>query len=80
MTILNENTGLKTLNNVSVGENVKLFSFVNAYHCSINDNSKVGTFVEIQRELQLEKIVRSQVILLYVRAFILGIKFLSGMV
>ncbi len=55
MTILNENTGLKTLNNVSVGENVKLFSFVNAYHCSINDNSKVGTFVEIQKGATIGK-------------------------
>ena len=55
MTILNENTGLKTLNNVSVGENVKIFSFVNAYNCSIDDNSKIGTFVEIQKGATIGK-------------------------
>ena len=55
MTIINENTGLKTLNNVSVGENVKIFSFVNAYNCSIDDNSKIGTFVEIQKGATIGK-------------------------
>ncbi len=49
MTILNENSPKRSLNNVQVGENVKIFDFVNAYHCSIDDGSKVGTFVEIQR-------------------------------
>ena len=55
MTIINENTGLKTLNNVSVGENVKIFSFVNAYNCYIDDNSKVGAFVEIQKGATIGK-------------------------
>jgi len=55
MTIINENTGLKTLNNVSVGQNVKIFSFVNAYNCSIDDNSKIGTFVEIQKGATIGK-------------------------
>jgi len=55
MTIINENTGLKTLNNVSVGANVKIFSFVNAYNCSIDDNSKIGTFVEIQKGATIGK-------------------------
>jgi len=55
MIIINENTGLKTLNNVSVGQNVKIFSFVNAYNCSIDDNSKIGTFVEIQKGATIGK-------------------------
>jgi len=55
MTIINENTGLKTLNNVSVGANVKIFSFVNFYNCSIDDNSKIGTFVEIQKGATIGK-------------------------
>ena len=49
MTTLNENSPKRSLNNVQVGENVKIFDFVNAYHCSIDDGSKVGTFVEIQK-------------------------------
>ena len=43
------NSDTQLLNNVRVGENVKIYGFVNAYGCSIDDNSKVGTFVEIQK-------------------------------
>ena len=39
----------QSLNNVSLGQNVKIFDFVNAYGCSIDDNTKVGAFVEIQK-------------------------------
>jgi acetyltransferase-like isoleucine patch superfamily enzyme len=39
----------QSLNNVLIGENVKIYDFVNAYGCSIDDNTKVGTFVEIQK-------------------------------
>jgi acetyltransferase-like isoleucine patch superfamily enzyme len=34
---------------VSLGNNVYLASFVNLYGCSIGDNSRIGTFVEIQK-------------------------------
>tara|TARA_B100001057_G_scaffold184276_1_gene184999 strand:+ start:13087 stop:13584 length:498 start_codon:yes stop_codon:yes gene_type:complete len=46
---LNEISEKKSINNVKVGKNVKIFDFVNAYNCQINDNSKIGTFVEIQK-------------------------------
>jgi len=39
----------KNINNVTLGENVKIFDFVNLYGCKIGDNSKIGTFVEIQK-------------------------------
>ncbi len=42
-------TDRKSLNNVLLGQNVRIFDFVNAYGCSIDDNSKVGAFVEIQK-------------------------------
>ncbi len=45
----------QSLNNISVGENVRIFDFVNAYHCSIDDNSKVGAFVEIQKGVTIGK-------------------------
>ena len=32
-----------------LGNNVKIYDFVNLYGCEINDNSKIGTFVEIQK-------------------------------
>jgi acetyltransferase-like isoleucine patch superfamily enzyme len=34
---------------VVLGEDVKLFGFVNAYGCTIGSHSKVGAFVEIQK-------------------------------
>jgi len=34
---------------VKLGEDVKIFNFVNAYGCTIGDRSKVGAFVEIQK-------------------------------
>lgn len=50
---LNENT--QSLNNVSLGKGVKIFKFVNAYGCSIDDNSKIGAFVEIQKGATIGK-------------------------
>ncbi len=34
---------------VKLGENVKIFDFVNLYGCEIGGNTKIGTFVEIQK-------------------------------
>ena len=34
---------------VKLGQNVKIFAFVNLYGCTISDNTKIGTFVEIQK-------------------------------
>jgi acetyltransferase-like isoleucine patch superfamily enzyme len=34
---------------VKMGRNVTIHAFVNLYGCSIGDNSRVGTFVEIQK-------------------------------
>ena len=34
---------------VAFGENVVVYSFTNLYGCSLGDNTRVGTFVEIQR-------------------------------
>jgi UDP-2-acetamido-3-amino-2,3-dideoxy-glucuronate N-acetyltransferase len=51
MTALNDDTPKRTLKNVRVGKNVKIFDFVNAYECEIGDNSKVGAFVEIQKNV-----------------------------
>ena len=44
---INDNT--QSLNNVTIGKGVKIFKFVNAYGCSLGNNTKVGTFVEIQK-------------------------------
>jgi acetyltransferase-like isoleucine patch superfamily enzyme len=34
---------------VHVGENVRLAKFINLYGCSVGDNTRIGTFVEIQK-------------------------------
>ncbi len=34
---------------VKIGENAQIYSFVNLYGCEIGENTKVGTFVEIQK-------------------------------
>jgi len=34
---------------VKLGKNVKLSKFINLYGCSIGDNTKIGAFVEIQK-------------------------------
>jgi UDP-2-acetamido-3-amino-2,3-dideoxy-glucuronate N-acetyltransferase len=34
---------------VKLGRDVKIFAFVNLYGCEIGDESKIGTFVEIQK-------------------------------
>ncbi len=39
----------QNINNVTLGKDVKIFDFVNLYGCSIGDNTKIGTFVEIQK-------------------------------
>ena len=39
----------KIASDVKLGKNVKIFDFVNLYGCKIGDNTKIGTFVEIQK-------------------------------
>src|ERR1700758_361014 len=43
---------------VKLGENVAIHGFVNLYGCSIGDNSRVGTFVEIQKNACIGKNVK----------------------
>jgi len=40
---------VKIAPDVKLGRNVKIFDFVNLYGCEIGDNTKIGTFVEIQK-------------------------------
>jgi len=38
---------------VKLGENVTLSKFINLYGCEIGDNTKIGAFVEIQRNARV---------------------------
>lgn len=42
-------TTQKIASDVKLGKDVKIYDFVNLYGCRIDDNSKIGTFVEIQK-------------------------------
>ena len=55
MNLININDGKQLITNVLVGDNVKFFNFVNVYGCSIDSNTKVGSFVEIQKEVKIGK-------------------------
>lgn len=39
----------KIADSVILGKDVKIYDFVNLYGCQIGDNTKIGTFVEIQK-------------------------------
>jgi acetyltransferase-like isoleucine patch superfamily enzyme len=41
----------RLINDVAFGEDVVVFSFVNLYGCRIGEGSRIGPFVEIQRDV-----------------------------
>jgi acetyltransferase-like isoleucine patch superfamily enzyme len=43
---------------VKLGKDVKIYAFVNLYGCEIGDETKVGTFVEIQKGAKIGKRVK----------------------
>lgn len=47
--------GNKNINDVKLGKDVIIYDFVNLYGCTIGDNTKVGTFVEIQKNSSIGK-------------------------
>lgn len=40
---------------VKLGKDVKIHNFVNLYGCEVGDNTKIGTFVEIQKGSRIGK-------------------------
>jgi acetyltransferase-like isoleucine patch superfamily enzyme len=43
------NAPFRLIHDVTFGENVVIYPFANLYGCSVGDNTRIGTFVEIQR-------------------------------
>ena len=41
--------------NVKLGRDVKIYAFANLYGCEVDDESKIGTFVEIQKGAKIGK-------------------------
>jgi acetyltransferase-like isoleucine patch superfamily enzyme len=40
---------------VKLGKNVRFSKFINLYGCEINDNTKIGAFVEVQKNARIGK-------------------------
>lgn len=49
------NSDKQSLIDITIGDNVRIFDFVNAYGCTIDDHTKVGAFVEIQKGVTIGK-------------------------
>ena len=45
----------KIASDVKLGKDVKIYEFVNLYGCDIDDNTKIGAFVEIQKGARIGK-------------------------
>jgi acetyltransferase-like isoleucine patch superfamily enzyme len=43
---------------VILGKDVRIYAFVNLYGCEIGDESRIGTFVEIQKDVKIGKRVK----------------------
>lgn len=48
-------TTLCIADDVKLGENVKLSKFINLYGCEIGENTKIGAFVEVQKNASIGK-------------------------
>jgi acetyltransferase-like isoleucine patch superfamily enzyme len=46
---------MSSFKNVSLGKNVSIINPVNLYNCQLDDNVKIGPFVEIQSEVKIGK-------------------------
>ncbi len=60
METVTRTTEHQVLRDVTLGENVTLWRFVNLYGCEIGDDSMIGTFVEIQSGVRVGRRCRVQ--------------------
>jgi len=55
---VSENPNLRIAADVKLGRDVKVYAFVNLYGCEVGDESKIGTFVEIQKGVRIGRRVK----------------------
>ena len=60
MPSISRETAHQILRDVTLGENVTLWNFINLYGCEIGDDSMIGTFVEIQAGVKIGRRCRIQ--------------------
>lgn len=55
---MSENSNIRIAPDVKLGRDVKVYAFVNLYGCDVGDESKIGTFVEIQKGARIGRRVK----------------------
>jgi len=55
-------------NTVKLGRGVKFSQFINLYGCEVGDETKIGTFVEIQKNAKVGSRCKYKVIRSFVKA------------
>jgi len=55
---MNDSSTLRIAPDVKLGKDVRIHAFVNLYGCEIGDESRIGTFVEIQKGAKIGKRVK----------------------
>ena len=55
---MSEHPTLRIAADVKLGRDVKVYAFVNLYGCEVGDDSKIGTFVEIQKSVKIGRRVK----------------------
>jgi acetyltransferase-like isoleucine patch superfamily enzyme len=55
---MNDKDFVRIAADVKLGHDVKIYAFVNLYGCEIGDESKIGTFVEVQKGARIGKRVK----------------------
>jgi len=55
---VSEHPTLRIAADVKLGRDVKVYAFVNLYGCEVGDESKIGTFVEIQKGVKIGRRVK----------------------
>ena len=45
---------------VKLGKNVQIYNFVNLYGCDIGDDTRIGAFVEIQKNVKIGRSCKIQ--------------------
>ena len=53
-----ESPNIRISPDVILGKDVKIYAFVNLYGCEVGDESKIGTFVEIQKGARIGRRVK----------------------
>ena len=55
---MSEHPTLRIAPDVKLGRDVKVYAFVNLYGCEVGDESRIGTFVEIQKGARIGRRVK----------------------